>query len=255
MWMESDDSSDGGEESPSAVSGRASGRDVPAADAELYELVSTAGFTGQAWELLADKLARHGLVVVDAWLGSGRIFAEAVRKGMPLTPTAAESAAVGAPPLLHELANATVAEAIVAFRRAGMAGSGWHPDAGASLHTYFVTGCVHAFVKEFRRWQRAGGASGPALVGDVDGFVERNGRHRGEDDVATRVADLDVVRRHLGALEERDRYIVYGKAIGYTNAEIATLFGESSAKAVERRWSRLMERVDWIRRLSFKESR
>ncbi|RMI35040.1 hypothetical protein EBN03_01520 [Nocardia stercoris] len=70
-------------------------------------------------------------------------------------------------------------------------------------------------------------------------------------DPADTSIDNDIIREHLAPLSEIDRCIVWGKACGYTPAEIVELFlRDMTPKAVTRRWERLQHKYDWIYRLA-----
>lgn len=242
MWR-SDEGSISGEEPPDVA---ASDRGV--VERELFEALRAADFRGRSWDLFADSLVRHGLVVIDAWVGSGNIFIEAANKGMPLAPTDTERLLVGQRDREH-LVNGAVAEAVRKFREDARNGSGWRPDGGVTLATYFVTGCVIAFVAEFRRWRRADPGTVPVPdAAEFDALVVGHAEYHSEDP-ASRVADRDALRRQLEKLTERDRRIVWAKSEGYSNDEIADLFAERSGKAVERRWSRIRANEPWVARM------
>lgn len=220
---------------------------VEAAEQELFDVVSATGFRGPAWDLLADRLVRYGLVVLTAWLRSGHIFAEAEGMGRDLRPSSQERRLVSVR-LSEDLANDTVSAALVSFRRKALAGTGWRQDGGASLSAYFIRSCLYAFVDAFRRYRRTGEL---AEVCDepAGGFPDTGGG----TDLAESVVNRRVLFGYLAELSERDRNLVWGKASGYTAAEIAALFGWRSAKAVERRWARLRLNYAWINRLAGRE--
>lgn len=243
MWRSDDEESESGAEPPDVAASDRS--DV---ERTLFEALRAVDFRGRPWDLFADRLVRHGLVVIDAWAGSGTIFTEAASKGMPLAPTDTERLLVGQRDRA-QLVNGAVAEAVRKFREDARNGTGWRPDGGVALATYFVTGCVIAFVGEFRRWRRADPDTIPVPdAAEFDALVVGHSGHRSEDP-AIRVADRDALRRQLEKLTERDRKIVWAKSEGYSNDEIAALFAERSGKAVERRWSRIRENEPWVARL------
>ncbi|HEY5857863.1 MAG TPA: ECF-type sigma factor [Aldersonia sp.] len=245
MWRSDDEGSKSGEEPPDD----ASDSDVSDVERALFEALQAADFRGRSWDLFADRLVRHGLVVIDAWAGSGKIFTEAATKGMPLSPTDAERLLVRERDREH-LVNGAVAEAVRKFRQDAQNRTGWRADGGVNLATYFVTGCVIAFVGEFRRWRRADADTIPIPdAAELDTLVVGRVGYRMSEDPASRVADRDALRRQLEKLTERDRSIVWAKSEGYSNDEIAALFGERSGKAVERRWARIRANEPWIARL------
>ncbi|MFE3195863.1 hypothetical protein ACFXHA_43170 [Nocardia sp. NPDC059240] len=226
-----------------------------AADAELFELLQKARFEGPHWERVQDRLARHGLGVMGGWLRSGKIFAVTAEKGIALNPTDGELADLQrSAELRADLKTMSVAVGLCTFRRRALDGNGWDPTGRASMATYFVTGCVLAFVNEFTR-QRKEEQRWAALTRLDDPGTDLNGLltslisappGMGPEEFATRT---DMVRRELAQMEARDRRIIWAKASDWQNEEIAEAEGVTS-KAVDRRWSRLMEKDEWLRALS-----
>ncbi|MBL1077076.1 hypothetical protein JK358_22005 [Nocardia sp. 2] len=231
-------------------------QDEETADRELFDLVRKAGFAGGAWKTLADKLVRQGLAVLGPWVRSGWIFTVAAKKGMPLHPSAQERELV-ANLLAEDFVQEAVTIALGKFRRKALDGQGWCADGGTSLATYFVGGCILAFVEHFRRSRRNGdlyelyvgielpiyGADGPSVLELVPA----------RDDVAGSVVGELAWRSRLAKLGDRDRGLVWGKANGLRGAEIAELFGWPSVKAVEQRWARLKHDQEWVRGLTEEE--
>lgn len=229
--------------------------DRHAVEHELFELVRKTGFEGRAWDLLADNLVRHGLAVLGPWIRSGWIFAVAAHKGMPLRPSPQELDLV-ATRLAEDFLQETVTTALERFRRRAIEGDGWSADGGTSLATYFIGGCVLAFIEQFRRSRRSGDlyqfhAVFPLSIAP-DG-TELSARWPAADDVAGTVVDRLAFRSRLAALADRDRGLVWGKAMGLRGEEIRCLFDFPSVKAVEQRWARLKRDNGWMDGLDGKE--
>ncbi|MEV6769574.1 hypothetical protein AB0N05_13195 [Nocardia sp. NPDC051030] len=229
--------------------------DRQSVDHELFELVCKAGFEGRAWNLLADRLVRHGLAILAPWIRTGWIFQVAQQKGMALNPTAQERELVSTR-LGEDFVQETVTTALEKFRRKALDGNGWCPDGGTSLATYFITGCVIAFVEHFRRSRRTGdlyqlhvGVELPTAEEGGPALVELLAS---AEDLAGSVVDRLAFQSRLARLGERDRGLVWGKAMGLRGNEIARLFGWPSVKAVEQRWSRLKRDTAWVRGLDGK---
>ncbi|GAB2640957.1 RNA polymerase sigma factor [Nocardia goodfellowii] len=224
---------------------------IECAEHELFDVVSATGFRGPAWDVLADRLVRYGLVVLTAWLRSGHIFAETNALGRDLCPSVQERELV-AVRLSEDLANDAVSAALASFQRKALAGNGWRKDGGASLSAYFVRACLYAFIDAFRKYRRTGELSATGI--GTDPIVAGDYREPASGpDFTESVVNRAVLYTHLAQLTERDRNMVWGKASGYTAAEIAGLFDWPSAKAVERRWARLRLEYAWINRLAGKE--
>ncbi|MFI1919130.1 hypothetical protein [Nocardia sp. NPDC020380] len=226
--------------------------DRESAERELFELVRKAGFTGSAWKLLADRLVRHGLAVMGPWIRTGWIFKVATDKGMPVRCTDQERELV-ATRLCEDVLQETVTSALERFRKHCLDGDGWRADGGTSLATYFVNGCVMAFVDNFRRSRRCGELFqqrvAVALPAADDDPNLLSWLPSDEDLAGSVVAGMEF-RRRLARLSPRDRGLAWGKAMGLRGAEIRDLFGWSSVKAVEQRWARVKRDDDWCRGLA-----
>ncbi|MGV9336511.1 RNA polymerase sigma factor [Nocardia sp. NPDC003726] len=238
----------------SAVTGRALPPQI-AADAELFDLLREEDFSGPGWELLEERLARHGLSVLEVWLQNGEVFAQASARGMQLEPTEFELDELrrGAD-VRDELKFFSVAKALVLFRQKARDGVGWAAEGGASIETYFVTGCVYAFVSAFskrRKEERKWAADTLIRLDDprvpVDELTAAAARDVANPTERTLVRDL--ARAVLESWAPRDKAILWGKVNDKSNREIAQELGVTE-KAVERRWSRLMATHNWVRSLS-----
>lgn len=119
------------------------------ADRQLYEKLAETRFGGPSWDLFATELARYAHGILMAWLVTGELFQQCRNKGRSL----------GLPPDdwtgedRAELANETVARALISFRDNALIGGGWRHEGGASLTTYFIGACIYEFPNVFRRWQ------------------------------------------------------------------------------------------------------
>ncbi|MFE3054868.1 hypothetical protein [Nocardia sp. NPDC059239] len=228
-----------------------------AAEHELFELVRKAGFEGPAWKLLADSLVRHALAVLGPWVRTGWIFSVAEQKRMPLRPTAQERLLVETR-FAEDFVQVTITRALERFRRNARDGDGWNADGGLSLGSYFIGACVLAFVEHFRRSRRTGDLYQFQAAASV-AIVTEDGPDLMEvlastEDVAGAVVDRLAFRSRLAGLGDRDRGLVWGKAMGLTGREIQHLFDFPSVKAVEQRWARLKGDHGWMTGLDRKEA-
>lgn len=217
-----------------------------AADRKLFAEVRAAGFVGRRWRKMGDDLIKYGLAVTDAWMRTGYIFAKVNEIGRPLAHTDTEMLELAQDhELRDELCAETVARALKNFRDQATAGTGWHPDGGASLTTFFVGGCVRAFNNEFRRWSRHERRWGNSDLADPQDLITRGGQlaHGQREphmfgDPARVAADGDHMRRVLHQLTDVERAIVVLTDEGYSQAEIGELL-DISERAVEGRLYRL----------------
>lgn len=128
-----------------------------------------------------------------------------------------------------ELAMITVAVALPKFREKALLGQGWIPEGGARITTYFAGACVFAFPNEMRRhraeqtkWFRQDNAG---VLVDLD-------RDEINDPAVLATGNARVVA-DLARVSERERRILAATIDGYTQAEIAELYGDRSSRAVE----------------------
>jgi DNA-directed RNA polymerase specialized sigma24 family protein len=211
------------------IADRAEDQRQRSVDLELYDELALSNFSGPGYALFAKQIAGYGLGVMRAWIVTGQIFSECAKQGcrlsIELEPRAEHD--------VSSLANDTVASALIDFREKGLRGGGWQPEAGRSLRTYFVTGCVYAFPNIYRSWQRERErwrrTVGMNFPPDEAGIFDT----AGPTDVAAEVLlrlEVDAVYAGLPA-KQRTMLLLHSR--GYTHAEIAELMGEKSPRAVE----------------------
>lgn len=236
-------------------------RDRVAGDLLLFDRLAAAGFRGPDWTEYVITLVEHGLVVLDTWSRSGRIFPVLWDKGVVLKPAASqEERRRLALDEMHrrDIVNPAVAAAAIKVQKELLAGVGWTPGPGQlSLKSYFVTSCTYGFANEFRKYRRK--QKGILLSNtDRDDWLDvtslsfdRSNPVGIYPDPEIAVLERETIREHMDELTEIEKLIVWSKAQGYTAAHISELFeGELSPKAVATRWERLQDRYDWISRLA-----
>lgn len=224
-----------------------------AGDAELFAALHAERFDGPTWGLIRHQMARYALGVLRAWMASGHIVTELHALGvrMALTPAEVHRLAID-DDYRDDLADACVAVALRDFRRRALAGTGWTPGA-AAMTTYLTRGCLYAFLDELRSHRSAEQRHRRTLEALTRAEAARPDQDQYTvHDTVRELTDRDHLRHQLAQLTPRDRNIVWGKATGLTNAEIAEIYGESGPRTVERRWSALMAQHDWIARLGRK---
>jgi DNA-directed RNA polymerase specialized sigma24 family protein len=187
------------------------------------------GFKGPAWVRFAEELARYGLAVMGAWLASGEIFEQCRRKGCPCGPPPAGWSRQDR----DDLASDTVGEAIRVFRQRALIEEQWDPDGGASLASYFIGSCIHAFPNTLRRWksrQQRAAVEEPVEPAAAT-FIQLPGPIDVEAHVLNRIAFAEGV---AAIHDTRTRTAVVLQAQGYTLAEIAELLsaGEDTVVTV-----------------------
>lgn len=218
-------------------------------DRQLFEAVLAEGFCDRRWKRLADDLAAYGLAVLDAWMRTTYIFAKVRGIGRPLHHTYPETMElVTNPDTREELCAETTAQALKKFRDDAQRGTGWSPEGGASLTTYFVGACVQAFNNEFRRWSREEHPWGPlghnrsidphTLLKHSDRVAEVQRATHMFDDPERATADADHFDRVLHELSPKEHAILRLTDFGYSQEEIGELLGITE-RAVEGRLYRL----------------
>ena len=217
--------------------------EVMEADAALMLRLSVEGFEGTTWRRVAEALVEYGYTVMRSWVVTGHVFVKLREKGRPL-----ESPTAGIPRQdALELAEDTVAEAIVHFRDRVLKHGGWDPAKGASLTTFFIGNCVmFQFPNLYRAWraERAKGVRHSSLA-DGDERDSMIARLSSPDDPAHEVVSGDHSRRATAEIlepvtSEINKTILRLRADGFGIDEIAELV-DLDYKAVESRIYRARE--------------
>ncbi len=207
------------------------------ADAELRDLLAGEGFSGAAYAVFEEELARYGLQVMRGWLREGYIFAQCRKAGVRLERR----------PIPHgdheDLAQDVVAGALPAFQQKALREGGWRPDGGASLKTYFAGSLCFQFANVWRRRLRD---KDPAAVPDQPLDALQAEVATPDPGPAETFLRRDEIRQGLASIpDKRTRLAVVLAEDGYQHDEIAELLGpDVSPRAVEgllrrhrQRWS------------------
>lgn len=216
--------------------GTASARHLERLDADqtIMLRLSAEGFGGSEWEAVAGALVEYGWSVMRAWIVTGRVFVRCREKGLGGDELAPPVDGLARDDAL-ELADETVAEALVNFRDHVLAAGRWDASRGASLTTFFVGNCLLRFVNVYRKW---GAARRREILTYKAGFDLVD-----FDDPATVVtANERVVELLAREHDLLNRAIVQLTADNYGVDEIAELVGMSS-KQVESRLYRTRKRL------------
>ena len=203
------------------------------ADAELLNRLMWEGYGGPAWDRFADRLARYGITVIEAWIRSGAIFTRSANRGWPLKGPQPDRDDA------EDLAVETVGVAIVKFRSEVLIPRVWRLEGGASLKTFFIGQCLIRYPNIYRAWARDRRRnSTQPLLGDAGVDLRETWSDPGPDPLASLVAG-EGARETIGRIvDPATREIVIYKSQGYTDAEIAELVG-LALSAVKSRLFRL----------------
>lgn len=208
------------------------------ADGELYEALAKANFEGPGYNLFIEELAAYGLAVTRAWIITGKMFAQCAKQGYRIghRPHDIDDHDV------ETLAGETVTLAVLKFREHGLLGGKWRPDGGASLKTYFITGCVFAFLNPYKSWttRKRNEQRLPVELSDSD-FSDRPG----DGDLESRVTNKIEAHRLYRGLKDREKQILLLDIQGYTTTQIAEiLLGDASKDGtIRQQRSRLRARL------------
>ena len=201
-----------------------------AGDAELYSRLVADRFAGPAYERVMDRLCRYGYTTIHAWVAAGLVFSRCAEKGIRGLP-AGETWSHWTKEDIEDLVHETVAGAEVKFRSNGLRGAGWHPDGGASLAGYFITGCLFAFATAYKSRRRDQGRHHAALAA-----AQQAPAYWQTPDVADLVtARAETTERFAQAVgEPRLRLVMQLHADGWSNAEISQALADGTTpRAVE----------------------
>ncbi|MFC1407503.1 MULTISPECIES: hypothetical protein [Streptacidiphilus] len=209
------------------------------ADQLLVEELKLQGFQGPAYAYFEAELAAYAFPVLMSWMHSGEIFARCADKGRPV-------ATGGVEPLWEredriEIADLTVARALMYFHDNVLLPGLWDPEAGTTLTTFFMGACVLQFPNQFRRvmmerkrWRRAEAA---------EAFVQARVSDR--SDPLMQFVDQESFETALAALGDGDLRTAAEMIVdGHTYAEAAARIGISAAALSERFRRRRNRRAD-----------
>lgn len=210
-----------------------------AADYELVSDLALAGFKGKDWDYFTTELARYGFAVMRGWMRRGLIYARCQEqrvKGMP-------------PPLdrgfeddeVEELANETVALALVHFRDDILMKKKWDYLRGATLRTYFIGQCLIRFGGVYRTWWNKERRFADLVTADDEFLADLGLQH---STTATRAIDAVTAERALASIKDpRVRYAMRKSAEGWTQAQISEVLGVTP-HAVHRMIANERERLE-----------
>lgn len=201
-----------------------------AADYDLVTSLALRGFQGTEYDYFVHVLAKYGMAVMRAWMHRGLIFARCRDRGFGGLPSPAPGT-FDDPVTVDELANETVAQALVHFRSDVLLQGRWDYRRGASLKTFFIGQCLIQFANAYRRWWRAEQRR-PKDVADIDTLTELDDRP--VPSVEELVLDQVRVRDALQLVRDpRVREALVLRGAGLSNTEIGERMGVTE-KTVER---------------------
>ncbi len=192
-----------------------------AADYELVNDLALAGFKGADWDYFSTELARYGLAVMSGWMRRGLIYARCKEqnvKGMP--PTLERPFEVDE---IEELANETVALALVHFRDDILMKKKWDHKRGATLRTYFIGQCLIRFGGVYRTWWKKERRFADHVTDDDNFLTELGLNHDHTDRQA--IAAVTAERAFASIKDPRVRFAMRKRFEGWKQSEIADVLG------------------------------
>jgi DNA-directed RNA polymerase specialized sigma24 family protein len=194
-------------------------------DAKLRHELYQDGFQGPNWDRFADELVKYGHAVVGSWLQTHKMWKECKKKGRYPGP----------PPLSwneedrDELANETIAWALIVFHDEGMQRERWKPEHGASLQTYFIGACVLVFPNVYRKWLR----ERPPKLEIVDDKTANSLASTTLQDPEYVATSNIWLEEYLNSItDEQTKQVVFLRYMGYPIGKIAEIL-QTDKKSIE----------------------
>jgi hypothetical protein len=200
-------------------------------DAHVVSRLLESDFADDDWYPFAEELARYGVDVLRAWIGTGAIFGKVRAR----TSYVLESAPMGAmdQEAVNDLSTDTVMEALRRFRDDVLRRRRWDPRKGASLKTFFIGQCLWQFPNIYRGWlrQRHRHLGVVVLTGDHAQLELAGAASPGAHDGPLQAAGSRELLDMLSVDAARRAALLL--SAGYTQSEVAAELGMADAKAVE----------------------
>lgn len=210
-----------------------------AADNEMVQNLGFAGFEGRDYDYFATELAKYGLAVMCGWMRRGLIWARCKERKVMGIP-----APLNRPfetDEIEELANETVALALLHFRDDVLMQKVWDYRKKATLRTFFIGQCLIRFGGVYRTWYDNERAFAD-LPTDDDTFLAEAGLQH--NSTANRAVDAVTAQAAWATIkDDRVRFAMRKTADGWKQAAIAEQMGVT-ARAVERMLANERERLE-----------
>lgn len=209
----------------------------PAAGEVLRQSLLRADFEGPEWTTAANHFAVYALRVLNKWLANGQIFSKCEQLGCPVGPRPKQWSVEDRAGIVHVV----IAEALRELKDKSLRKGEWRVDGGASLGSYFITGCIFKFPNAYRMWKSEQSEWTQVSVHDFSADAYLFERETGGDTTSARImskAGLEDIGRQRG-LTVRDRQLLFLVKDGYRHKEIAELMHFGTVRAVGDRLHRL----------------
>jgi DNA-directed RNA polymerase specialized sigma24 family protein len=200
-------------------------------DGALYDLLTDHDFAYHPLEIVSATLVQYGLPILTAWVTSGKIFGECARRGRPVDATRREREFLRSHREdVDDLVGETLARSLVLLRSTAVDGQKkWSMNGGATLGTYFITGCVMSFPNVFRPWSREFRRRPDIALAGEGPIADLPSR---DDPESETISDI-MMRKRLAEMPSDVRKIMELKLEGSSHVEVAARLGLRSGRAVE----------------------
>jgi hypothetical protein len=217
-----------------------------AADRRLVQVLAKDNFEGERFDKLARKLYGYAWPIVMGWTGTGRIFKECEKYRRPVRRP--EAASGWTYDDRHQITTDTCLEGVEFFRDYALRKSKWDPRRGAGIASYFVGSCVCCFPEVFEDWWKEQQVAETLRIAvqetddPQDSGVKYLVADREPDPAMVAVTRDEAARAMRQVTDPQLRHVLWGRAIGLTQAEAAEEVG-LTPKAAERRLARHRDKV------------
>jgi hypothetical protein len=194
---------------------------------DLWNALLESRFEGTYADVVRMELARLGLVQVSGFIRSGAIYRRTAEVDRPLRRDFLRSDSA-----IEGLANLIVAYALRLFQERALAGSGWHPERGASMAAYFVGTCLRVAARARRAWQPD--YDPKQRTSELPDEVEAPAESMDEAEIR------QLIWEWTGCTDEEISSILQMRVQQFTYKDIASALGKTP-RAVEGRLARFLQ--------------
>lgn len=190
------------------------------------------GFETAAYQTLSQHLWEYAMPIIKDWLRTGKMPKQLNDRGIIQPISAADRVALHTSMQSRDdLAIDIVAAGETHLKTVTIPKNRWKPDEGASIETFFITGCLFQFPKAYRKWSKERTDHLSVLVGLLpETFAPR---HSSADTAETAI-NREMANTILREADADTQAILALLAAGMTQAEVGQKVGLSE-RAIEGR--------------------
>jgi len=196
------------------------------ADSHLYERMRAEKFEGEEYGVARDQLILYAYEVLNVWFRKGYIIAACSQKGIRgVVQHSAFLSSIGGD--YEDVLQDVLVAGLRRFEKQGRSASGWCPHGGASLATYFVSGCLYALPDVLDAHARSSKRYRAAAVAAT--VTVRQGE-AGKDFTSELLSQRKVQEFLSKIRDPKLRLVVELASEGYTHEEIAALLADGATR-------------------------